>query len=67
MIKPFNWSLLGVPMGEFQGLPEKSIKQLRYVGELHGVQVFENPHLPKGTMELRDGNRLVAVITGIGI
>lgn len=61
-----NWALDGTPLGEFRGLPEATINKLKHVGVFRGVYVFECGDVPPGTLELRQGSTLLAVIRGIG-
>jgi len=47
-------------------LPEDSIRQLKYVGKIGGIEVFENPELPEGTLTFENKGVLLAIIRGLG-
>lgn len=60
-----RWKLDGVDLGAFKGLSAERISRLKHVASVAGVECFTTPDCPPGTLELWDGGKRVAVITGI--
>jgi hypothetical protein len=54
-------------LGDFHGLTDENIYDLKHVGTINGIEIFENSKMPKGTVELRrnDTFELLAVIRGL--
>lgn len=60
-----HWRLNGTRIGDFRGLSEDRIANLKPVGTFSGVHVFASPDCPRGTLELWDRGARIAIIEGI--
>lgn len=61
-----HWRLNGIPLAEFRGLPESSIRTLKHKGDYWSVEIFSSESLPPGDLELWWGRQRVAIIRGLG-
>ena len=54
------------PAGACCGMLDEDIAKFKRVGNIAGVEVFEAPELPAGTLELWDRGVRMVVVRGLG-
>lgn len=61
-----NWYLDGAYLGPYKSLEQKTLRQLKFIGNINGVSIYEDPTIA-GTLELRHGDITMCIIRGTGL